>query len=209
MWGVLRWRPGRLLLLLAGPALVAGLCVLLTWLVPLRPLLAGGTAAPAPADLAPKYRAFLEEVAPLISERERQVFLSLTRDYQRDDFIQRFWEVRDPYPETPRNELRDAWEERLKAAQERSGTVVEDRARGPARTGGAGAAEAGRRVAVEVRRRLHRPAAGRPAAAGRARDLLSRPRGQPHRGAGAAAGAARRGGAAAPAGPFLLQLHDR
>src|SRR5260370_25214 len=129
MWGVLRWRPGRLLLLLAGPALVAGLCVLLTWLVPVRPLLAGGTAAPAPADLAPKYRAFLDEVAPLISERERQVFLSLTRDYQRDDFIQRFWDVRDPYPETPRNELRDAWEERLKAAQERFGNVVEDRAR--------------------------------------------------------------------------------
>jgi VWFA-related protein len=131
MWGVLRWRPGRLLLLLAGPAVVAGLCVLLTWLVPVRPLLAGGAApaAAAPAELAPKYLAFLEEVAPLISEHERQVFLSLTRDYQRDDFIQRFWEVRDPYPETPRNELRDAWEERLKAAQERFGNVVEDRAR--------------------------------------------------------------------------------
>ena len=34
-----------------------------------------------------------------------------------------------PLPETPRNELRDAWEERLKAAQERFGNVVEDRAR--------------------------------------------------------------------------------
>jgi len=132
MWGAPRWRRGRLLLVLAGPALVAGVAALLMGLVPARPLLAGGAApgpAAAPADLAAKYRAWLEEVAPLISERERQVFLSLTRDYQRDDFIQRFWDVRDPYPETPRNELRDAWEERLKTAQERFGNVAEDRAR--------------------------------------------------------------------------------
>jgi Ca-activated chloride channel homolog len=92
---------------------------------------ASGTAAPATpaADLPPKYRTWLEEVAPLISERERQVFLSLTRDYQRDDFIQRFWDVRDPFPQTPRNELRDAWEERLKLARERFGNVAEPRAR--------------------------------------------------------------------------------
>ena len=135
MWGALGWRHGRLLLVLAGPALVAGMAALLCWLAPVRPLLAGGASpatsaeAPAAADLAPKYRAWLDEVAPLISERERQVFLSLTRDYQRDDFIQKFWDVRDPSPETPRNELRDAWEERLKLAQERFGNVVEDRAR--------------------------------------------------------------------------------
>src|ERR1700688_2478423 len=141
MWRALRWRHGRLLLVLAGPVLVAGIAgmaALLTWLVLARPLLAGGAAPATPAaraaplaatDLAPKYRAWLDEVAALISERERQVFLSLTRDYQRDDFIQRFWDVRDPYPETPRNELRDAWEERLKLAQERFGNVVEDRAR--------------------------------------------------------------------------------
>ncbi|HXO40267.1 MAG TPA: GWxTD domain-containing protein, partial [Thermoanaerobaculia bacterium] len=135
MWGALRWRHGRLLMVLAGPALVAGIAVLLTWMVPARPLLAGNAspaapvAPPAATDLAPKYRVWLDEVAALISERERQVFLSLTRDYQRDDFIQRFWDVRDPYPETPRNELRDAWEERLKLAQERFGNVVEDRAR--------------------------------------------------------------------------------
>lgn len=138
MWGSLRWRHRRLLMVLAGPTLVAGTAgigALLTWMVEARPLLAGGAPlaapaeAPAATDLAPKYRAWLDEVAPLISDRERQVFLSLTRDYQRDSFIQRFWDVRDPYPETPRNELRDAWEERLKLAQERFGNVVEDRAR--------------------------------------------------------------------------------
>ncbi|HEV3457770.1 MAG TPA: VWA domain-containing protein [Thermoanaerobaculia bacterium] len=147
MWGVPRWRPGRFLLLLAGPALaagpvfVAGLATLLTALALLDPVPAALAASagsaktgaspppPIPADLDPKYRAWLEEVAPLIGERERAVFLALTRDYQRDDFIQRFWDVRDPFPQTPRNELRDAWEERLKAARERFGNVVEDRAR--------------------------------------------------------------------------------
>ncbi len=89
---------------------------------------AGGQAAEL-ADLDAKYRDFLDEVAPLMGEHEREVFLSLTRDYQRDDFIKRFWDVRDPYPQTPQNELRDAWDERVKVARERYGNVVEDRAR--------------------------------------------------------------------------------
>jgi Ca-activated chloride channel homolog len=87
------------------------------------------SGAQAPGDLDPKYRDFLDEVAPLISDRERQAFLALTRDYQRDDFIQRFWDVRDPFPQTPQNELRDAWDERVKLARERYHNVVEDRAR--------------------------------------------------------------------------------
>jgi VWFA-related protein len=81
------------------------------------------------ADLEAKYRAWLEEVAPLMSAKEREVFLTLDRDYQRDEFIQRFWDVRDPFPQTPRNELRDVWEERLQMVRQRFGNVVEDRAR--------------------------------------------------------------------------------
>jgi VWFA-related protein len=131
MWGAPRRRLGRLVLIIAGPTLLAaGSLGLLTSLAPLHSLLAGPPPPAAiPADLDPKYRTWLEEVAPLMSERERQVFLSLNRDYQRDDFIQRFWAVRDPFPQTPQNELRDAWEERLKMARERFGNVVEDRAR--------------------------------------------------------------------------------
>jgi Ca-activated chloride channel family protein len=127
MWHLPRRSLGRLLSVTAITAVLAG---------GTKPVIAGagGGSPPAPlpggaADLAPKYRDWLEEVAPLISARERQVFLSLTRDYQRDDFVERFWKVRDPFPETPRNELRDAWEERLKLARDRFGNVVEDRAR--------------------------------------------------------------------------------
>jgi Ca-activated chloride channel homolog len=133
MWIFVRRAPRRrrLVGLLAAPLLAASAATLAPSLAALHPAVAGGAPPPAaaPADLAPKYRAWLEEVAPLISERERQVFLSLTRDYQRDEFVETFWKIRDPFPETPRNELRDAWEERLKLAREQFGNVVEDRAR--------------------------------------------------------------------------------
>jgi VWFA-related protein len=90
---------------------------------------AGAAEQARPAELPARYGEWLEEVAPLISPRERAVFLSLQRDYQRDAFIQRFWAVRDPFPQTVRNELRDAWEERARLAKERYGGYGEDRAR--------------------------------------------------------------------------------
>ena len=101
---------------------------------PATPATSGTAAAQGgdeldPKYLDPKYKDWLDEVAPLISLRERQVFLALGRDYQRDAFIERFWAVRDPFPQTPQNELRDAWEPRAKLARERYGNVTEDRAR--------------------------------------------------------------------------------
>ena len=43
-------------------------------------------------------------VDPLITTREREVFLHLTNEGDRQALIQRFWQARDPYPETVRNE---------------------------------------------------------------------------------------------------------
>jgi len=91
---------------------------------------AAGADKPDPtANLQPRHREFLEEAGPLLSETERQAFLGLPRDYQRDAFIRRFWEVRDPYPKTARNELREQWLERLKMAREQFSSTTEDRAR--------------------------------------------------------------------------------
>ena len=96
------------------------------------------SAAPAPqkpetpediASLQPRHKKFLEEVAPLLSDKERAAFLALAKDYQRDTFIRRFWEVRDPHPQTARNEFRESWEERIDLARERFGNLEEDRAR--------------------------------------------------------------------------------
>ncbi|MEA2695011.1 MAG: hypothetical protein QOJ16_4398, partial [Acidobacteriota bacterium] len=81
------------------------------------------------ADLAPKYRQWLAEVDLILRKEERAAFLALKEDYQRDGFIQKFWESRDPYPETPRNEFKDAWYTRLEEARNEYGGIAEDRAR--------------------------------------------------------------------------------
>lgn len=78
---------------------------LVPWLfVPCLSLSALFAAAGPP--LPERFRAWLEEVDPLITQRERETFVALAADVDREAFIQRFWDVRDPYPETPRNEAR-------------------------------------------------------------------------------------------------------
>jgi Ca-activated chloride channel homolog len=84
---------------------------------------------PLPADLAPRYGTWLDDVALLISSKERTAFLTLGKDYQRDAFIRRFWEVRDPFPQTGRNEFKERWETRAEAARQRFGNLTDDRAR--------------------------------------------------------------------------------
>lgn len=86
-------------------------------------------AADVPAELPARHREFLELVAPLMSERERQVFLLLRQDYQRDAFVRRFWQVRDPFPQTPGNELEERWQERVRLARDRFRDLSDDRAR--------------------------------------------------------------------------------
>ena len=74
------------------------------------------------------YSRWLDRVALLITEEERQGFSTLTRDYQRDAFVETFWEVRDPLPETRRNEFRETWNERHEMVAERYGQPDGDRA---------------------------------------------------------------------------------
>ncbi|HEX9943918.1 MAG TPA: VWA domain-containing protein, partial [Thermoanaerobaculia bacterium] len=72
---------------------------------------------------------WLDEVGSLITPREREVFLGLADEADRQAFIQRFWQVRDPYPETDRNEARERWEARLHDARRRWSDPRDDRAR--------------------------------------------------------------------------------
>src|SRR3954453_10247138 len=84
----------------------------------------------APAALrAGDPQSWLDAVDPLITPREREVYLSLKTQADREAFVQRFWQVRDPYPETPRNEARERWEERLKDAKGRWSDPKDDRRR--------------------------------------------------------------------------------
>jgi GWxTD domain-containing protein len=61
----------------------------------------------AEKDLAEKYREWLKLVAYIILPVEREVFMKLSNDRDRDIFVETFWKQRDPTPGTPENEYRD------------------------------------------------------------------------------------------------------
>jgi VWFA-related protein len=79
--------------------------------------------------LPDKYRQWIEEVDPIITDEELKSFLALEKDYQRDAFIKRFWEVRDPYKGTARNEYQDRYAVYVQEARSRFGGLQDDRAR--------------------------------------------------------------------------------
>ena len=91
--------------------------------------LAAPTGAGEPSPLAPRHAEFLATTGVLLDAEERTAFLSLAREHRRDAFVARFWEVRDPYPDTARNEARERYEERVAAARARFGDLSDPRAR--------------------------------------------------------------------------------
>ena len=58
-------------------------------------------------DLPEKYRDWLNLASYIIVPAEKDVFLQLQNDRDRDIFIESFWKQRDPTPETPQNEFRE------------------------------------------------------------------------------------------------------
>jgi len=67
---------------------------------------AQNASLPVP-PLAPHYASWLnDEVNYIITMKERDVFLKLGTDKERDIFIEAFWKQRDPNPNTPDNEFK-------------------------------------------------------------------------------------------------------
>lgn len=58
-------------------------------------------------DLAPQYQEWLELTQYIIHPEEKEVFLQLNSDRERNVFIETFWKQRDPTPGTPQNEYKD------------------------------------------------------------------------------------------------------
>ncbi|HYG64909.1 MAG TPA: GWxTD domain-containing protein, partial [Thermoanaerobaculia bacterium] len=75
------------------------------------------------------WQQWLRDVGLLIAPKEREAFLALPGDAERRAFAERFWQVRDPFPETPRNELQERWSSGLAEARSRWGTLDDDRSR--------------------------------------------------------------------------------
>lgn len=92
----------------------------------LGPLLSPPAASAAKhAKLPPTYEHWLdEEVNYLITNQEKAVFLSLTSNQDRDHFIETFWAIRNPDPNSPTNTFREEHYRRLEYANTHFGSLA-------------------------------------------------------------------------------------
>jgi Ca-activated chloride channel homolog len=81
------------------------------------------------AKLPDRHRLFLAEVEPLISQGERDIFLRMETDAQRDVFIEDFWRRRDIAAGTTGHAARDDYYERLEQVREKFEQIMSDRGR--------------------------------------------------------------------------------
>ena len=98
---------------------------------PVEATAADTAEAPAPDPEAPlpdRFERWLHEVDPLITSTERVAFSRPPRPPPRRVHPP-FWQVRDPYPETGRNELKENWDERVFEAESEYDSLDDDRSR--------------------------------------------------------------------------------
>ena len=91
------------------------LSVLVLFSLSLLSLIASGKNSPK--NLPERHRKWLqEEVVYIISPKEKDVFLELETDKERDIFIEAFWKQRDPSPGTEENEFKKEHYQRIEYA---------------------------------------------------------------------------------------------
>ena len=77
------------------------------------------------ADVGRAYQIWVDEdVRWIITDEERQAFKQLANDRERDEFIEAFWQRRDPTPDTYENEYKDEHYRRIVFANEQFGAFV-------------------------------------------------------------------------------------
>jgi GWxTD domain-containing protein len=70
-------------------------------------------------ELGDTYKKWLDQdVRWIITDQEREAFLQLSNDEERDQFIEQFWLRRDPTPDTPENEYKEEHYRRIAYANE-------------------------------------------------------------------------------------------
>lgn len=98
----------------------ASICGLALFL--LTSSLAFSQAKPSAKNLDPRYRKWLEEeVVYIITPKEKEVFLQLGTDREREIFIEAFWRQRDPNLTTPENEFKTEHHKRIEYANKNFG----------------------------------------------------------------------------------------
>jgi GWxTD domain-containing protein len=77
-------------------------------------------------ELKSVYKKWMDEdVNYIITDEERKAFKALKTDEERDQFIEQFWLRRDPDPDTPENEYKDQYFERIQYANEHYASGVQ------------------------------------------------------------------------------------
>ncbi len=70
-------------------------------------------------ELSKPYKKWLDEdVSYIITDEERAAFKQLSNDEERDNFIEAFWQRRDPTPDTEENEFKEEHYQRIAYANE-------------------------------------------------------------------------------------------
>ncbi|MBV9572803.1 MAG: GWxTD domain-containing protein, partial [Acidobacteriales bacterium] len=70
-------------------------------------------------EISSTYKKWLsEDVAWIITDEERAAFKQLSNDEERDQFIENFWQRRDPTPDTVENEFKEEHYRRIAYANE-------------------------------------------------------------------------------------------
>src|SRR5271156_3099779 len=70
-------------------------------------------------ELSKTYKKWLDEdVSYIITDEERKAFKQLSNDEERDQFIEAFWQRRDPTPDTEENEYKEEHYRRIEYANE-------------------------------------------------------------------------------------------
>lgn len=76
-------------------------------------------------ELKSVYKNWMEEdVLYIITDEERKAFKALKTDEERDQFIENFWLRRDPDPDTPENEYKEEYHQRIQYANEKFASGV-------------------------------------------------------------------------------------
>jgi GWxTD domain-containing protein len=78
-------------------------------------------SAAGQAGLAPDEKLWLEDVSPIMTKIEREVFLNLRTRAERDKFVVFFWRMRDTTPDTTENEFKKDYLERVRFADQTFG----------------------------------------------------------------------------------------
>lgn len=99
----------------AGARVAVAAAVLLSGLILILAACGGGPKL----KLDPESQEFYDIAQMIMSREEAKIFRLLPDAESRKEFIKEFWEKRDPFPETPRNEFKDEFMARIIYADQR------------------------------------------------------------------------------------------